>query len=829
MAPLGTLPSQKVLKSVSKAEGRDCAGRVKRSEASNATTPTSETPDLPLSFATRRQSQSPRPLEEVNSPPRTPAAQKSPQLVEGEEMVKQPDLEKETLPSSETPAPPESPLPGPPTRRTTRSMSVQTPAPYDRTAPPTPEYDEDGLAYTDPDFTDKVIQDAVDKALEYRRLPTAYALRTLHDERSNDNVYLRLVESVYYQRASQKEMGEFNKMLTERKRVGRKNREAEYYFNGDGSDPDPPLARPVLKAVCAALTYDTPNLNKPDTPHLNGDSVSAPATRARRSDSISSSSSLSSVDEDVIQSDLVDLTPASPDQAKSPVKRRLGRAPRESTGDTPSAQGAKQQTKIRFTKFQGKGKKLNPPEDDIEEREKNEETNKLKRKARATTNQGGSAPESFVRGSHNRPPLIDVDTASEGGEYVSFKLQSRQENKRKRSSVIPNTRETRQRLNHDDSQHSSPTHLGFQQDLPPGSVPGSRAGTPAAGGRPTRKAKTGSGLRVKTSPVKKKGGIVAGIPRASGERSSPSGHGGPPENKDDNDDYCAACGGNGDLVCCDGCNRSFHFKCVDPPMIEGALPDAWYCNSCNCKFNPQPIEERTNPAFGLLLQNLQSKNPSAFHLPKSIREYFEGVQTGAEGEYEEPAPPKPKNNGHVEIENTPDDEEDEPKGFYEETQFGTVYKLPEEGLKLDFISKVKARGGGISRSGVLNGQMAARPAPVQAARSLVEQQAALNLLALSIPESDRTVGGLISTLLDEAPPAVFEMLAKVDTSAAQASKKLSSKEREKLRPLQSWLNNYMAAGNVEQDEDEDKEVPALTDSAVSQNTDELDEDTAMTL
>ena len=31
----------------------------------------------------------------------------------------------------------------------------------------------------------------------------------------------------------------------------------------------------------------------------------------------------------------------------------------------------------------------------------------------------------------------------------------------------------------------------------------------------------------------------------------------------ENDDYCAACGGNGKLLCCDGCTRSFHFKCVD--------------------------------------------------------------------------------------------------------------------------------------------------------------------------------------------------------------------------------------------------------------------------
>jgi len=111
--------------------------------------------------------------------------------------------------------------------------------------------------------------------------------------------------------------------------------------------------------------------------------------------------------------------------------------------------------------------------------------------------------------------------------------------------------------------------------------------------------------------------------------------------QEENDDYCAACGGNGDLVCCDGCTRSFHFKCVDPPMVEGSLPDAWFCNQC--QYRIQPARREASPhSFGVLLESLESKNPSAFHLPKDIREYFEGVRTGSEGEYEEIVPPKPK-------------------------------------------------------------------------------------------------------------------------------------------------------------------------------------------
>ena len=111
--------------------------------------------------------------------------------------------------------------------------------------------------------------------------------------------------------------------------------------------------------------------------------------------------------------------------------------------------------------------------------------------------------------------------------------------------------------------------------------------------------------------------------------------------QDDNDDYCSACGGNGDLVCCDGCTRSFHFKCVDPPIIEGALPDEWFCNHCISR-RPGARDDPIPGIFGPLIISLDEKNPSAFHLPKPIREYFENVKTGEEGEYQEAGATKPK-------------------------------------------------------------------------------------------------------------------------------------------------------------------------------------------
>lgn len=45
-----------------------------------------------------------------------------------------------------------------------------------------------------------------------------------------------------------------------------------------------------------------------------------------------------------------------------------------------------------------------------------------------------------------------------------------------------------------------------------------------------------------------------------------------------------------------------------------------------------------------------------------------------------------RNNGYIEIENDATDNEQE-QGFYEQRQYGHVYKLPEQGIKLDFLAK----------------------------------------------------------------------------------------------------------------------------------------------
>ncbi|KAK0673918.1 hypothetical protein QBC41DRAFT_310908 [Cercophora samala] len=196
------------------------------------------------------------------------------------------------------------------------------------------------------------------------------------------------------------------------------------------------------------------------------------------------------------------------------------------------------------------------------------------------------------------------------------------------------TRSARKRSHDEVEDPTSPITAGFPNSAAPSTAANSRAGTPA-GLRPAKKARTG--LRVKNSPLKKKTGPLAGIPRPSGERSSPVGNGPVGNPQDDNDDYCNSCNSNGELICCDGCTRSFHFNCVDPPLARDAMPNEWFCNVCRMTRDSGALHEHTG-SFALLFEKLDARNSTVYALPSDIRNCFEGVRTGPEGEYEEIVP-----------------------------------------------------------------------------------------------------------------------------------------------------------------------------------------------
>lgn len=116
------------------------------------------------------------------------------------------------------------------------------------------------------------------------------------------------------------------------------------------------------------------------------------------------------------------------------------------------------------------------------------------------------------------------------------------------------------------------------------------------------------------------------------------------EQLSDNNDFCSACGGSGFLLCCDGCDRSFHFTCLDPPLNENAseLNEPWYCFICVSK-RPTALgspEKLQRGLFAPLINTLRKRNPSNFELPQEIRDYFEGVATDKNGAFIESVNPR---------------------------------------------------------------------------------------------------------------------------------------------------------------------------------------------
>ncbi|KAF4547448.1 PHD-finger domain-containing protein 3 [Elsinoe fawcettii] len=115
------------------------------------------------------------------------------------------------------------------------------------------------------------------------------------------------------------------------------------------------------------------------------------------------------------------------------------------------------------------------------------------------------------------------------------------------------------------------------------------------------------------------------------------------EEESDNNDYCNACGGTGYLLCCDGCDRAFHFNCVDPPLDvnSSALDEPWFCHTCIAKKNPPARQPRG--LFAGLLQGLEKRNPSIYTLPSSLQTYFVGTGVGKDGKFDDLAAQKARN------------------------------------------------------------------------------------------------------------------------------------------------------------------------------------------
>ncbi|EME81013.1 uncharacterized protein MYCFIDRAFT_86431 [Pseudocercospora fijiensis CIRAD86] len=171
----------------------------------------------------------------------------------------------------------------------------------------------------------------------------------------------------------------------------------------------------------------------------------------------------------------------------------------------------------------------------------------------------------------------------------------------------------------------------------------SRQSTPRLQRAPPKPA--GKKAKTKQSPEKKQQAAFSGMSGVGGAgRDSPIGDD-DNEVASENNDFCSACGGSGYLLCCDGCDRSFHLTCLDPPLEEGAkeLDEPWFCFICVAR-RPAILDSPEKPARGLfasLFSGLKKRNPCNFVLPEDIRNFYDGVSTDKNGNFVEAMSGKP--------------------------------------------------------------------------------------------------------------------------------------------------------------------------------------------
>lgn len=111
-------------------------------------------------------------------------------------------------------------------------------SPKKRQAPLEPEERE---------FADKVVESAVDEALKHYRYPTAWALRTLYDEKCDDEDFVAMVEDVFRQTADAETRDDFARLVEQKKREGKKGSRGHDYFvaPSNSSRLTPHKARPA--------------------------------------------------------------------------------------------------------------------------------------------------------------------------------------------------------------------------------------------------------------------------------------------------------------------------------------------------------------------------------------------------------------------------------------------------------------------------------------------------------------------------------------------------------------------------------------------------------
>jgi len=128
------------------------------------------------------------------------------------------------------------------------------------------------------------------------------------------------------------------------------------------------------------------------------------------------------------------------------------------------------------------------------------------------------------------------------------------------------------------------------------------------------------------------------------------------------------------MITCDVCNAHWHLDCLDPPLANAPFRDQWG-KKIRDWLCPLHVDHELREMDLARLANLQVERQRKITLrrPRKAKVIDSNLTRGL------------VNNGIIEILN---DEDGTGLEFDEEEVNGVVYRLPEKGIKLDFIDRV---------------------------------------------------------------------------------------------------------------------------------------------
>jgi hypothetical protein len=250
---------------------------------------------------------------------------------------------------------------------------------------------------------------------------------------------------------------------------------------------------------------------------------------------------------------------------------------------------------------------------------------------------------------------------------------------------------------------------------------------------------------------------------------------------DGNAIICHACqqssSSNRAIIPCSVCGLWWHLDCLDPPLAIPPPLRSWKC--------PCHVDELLTKVPGTLApahRYRKIKNASVIR-PAFSRSYV--------------------NNGYIEVDMQESDDE---SGWKDVETYGRTVRLPEKGIKLDFLARLvpMAEAREIPTDSVPSARSNRKgkaipplssanvpctpPQPVLDKAELEKQQAAYTLAQLS-GQGTSGINSLIDAMLAEANPSVISLMACTDLGNLALNRSLNRIDKQGLRAMLAQLTS----------------------------------------